>query len=287
MKKLSALFLFPLLILAASFYSPARPLSLQKALEEKKIEIEIVYTGKFPGKLIDLKVKNLTNKILNLELAPGTIFVPDSSGQQTLTTTEEEIFVLEKDEKKTFHISAYCTELHDKGSTTSSTFTVSNTKREKLQQLVTFLDSLNITEDNAIQHSVWCVTDSASVADVYLRDPKKFKVLRAYLCTLTGQKDTWYSTEKEITMDEERNIVTAPQEIKGNIAFESTEPVELQGFVKDSTGKIIITNEHKTNMPAGKIKFEFNLKIQGWAPGNYSVVYTNNGKEVINQAFSF
>ncbi len=288
MKTLLTIFLLPVFILiASSFYSPNSQLTLQKALEEKKIEIEIIYTGIFPGKLMDLKVKNLTNKQLNLEMAPGTVFIPDNGEEQTLTTTKEEVLALEKSATKTFHISAYCTELHDKGSTQASTFTVSNTKRPMLLKLVHFLDSMNFPDQMAVQHSVWCVTDSASVSDVYVRDPKASKALRAYLCALTGQKDTWYSTEKEIVMDEERNIVTVPKEVKGDIAFESKEPVELQGFVKDSTGKIILTNEHKTNLPAGKIKFEFNLKIAGWAPGNYSVVYTNNGKEVINQPFSF
>jgi len=56
--------------------------------------------------------------------------------------------------------------------------------------------------------------------------------------------------------------------------------------VKDSTGNVIVTNPNKTTCPPGKISFEFTLKIEGWKPGNYFVVYTNNGVEVINQPFS-
>jgi hypothetical protein len=287
MKTPVTIFLLPVLLFTfSSFFAPDRSITMEKALAEKKIELVIIPLGGHSGNSINIKVKNLTNKQLNIELAPGTVFIPGDTNEQTLVTTREEMLALEKDQGKTFKIYAYCTEASDHCPSTTSTFTISKTTNPTLQKLVVFLDSLKFKDDHAIQQSVWCVTDSQSVSGVYSTDPKTSKAVRGYLCALTGQKDTWYSTRNDVSVGPDRRIISAPKEIKGDIAFESTEAVELQGFVKDSAGTILVTNEHKTNLPAGRIKFEFNLKIAGWKPGNYSVVYTNNGKEVINQPFT-
>lgn len=270
-----------------SFNSTNSATPFEKALREKKIEIEILPTGSHSGNSINLKVKNLTNSKLELQMPYGTVFVPDNEDEQTLITREEEMFALNKNEEKILALNAYCTEASDHCPSKASTFKMAKTPNAKLTNLVSFMDSLKIKDDYMIQQSIWCVTDSESVSNVYSDDLKTSKALRNYLCALTGQKDTWYNTQREIRVNEQHEIVRIPKEIKGQIEFTSTERVELQGMVKDSTGAVIITNPNKTVLPPGKVKFDFKLKIEGWQPGNYTVVYTNNGKEVINQPFSF
>lgn len=243
--------------------------------------------GYYPGNAVGIEVKNLTNKILNLEMNPGTIFIPSDTGEQTLMVAKTQFLNLDKSAEKTFNVVAFCTEASDRCPSKTSSFELSKTKNPSLLKLGSFIDSLKTVDGNIIQHSIWCVTDSHSVSDVYNGDVKASKALRNYLCLLTGQKDPWYNTQRELSVDENNYIVSVAKEIKGELAFQSTVPVELQGCVKDSTGKVIYTNPNKTNCPAGRIRFEFKLKVEGWAPGNYTVVYTNNGAEVLSQPFSF
>lgn len=57
-------------------------------------------------------------------------------------------------------------------------------------------------------------------------------------------------------------------------------------MIKDSAGKILHTSPRVINAPSGvEVTFDFQLTVIGWAPGKYSVVYTNNGVEVIHQEF--
>ncbi|MEO5642840.1 MAG: hypothetical protein ABIQ40_00760 [Bacteroidia bacterium] len=288
MKTIKILVLVSILSLAlTSFNSKNTIISLEKALAEKKIELVILPLGGHSGNCINIEIKNLTNDLLNLEMKPGTLFVPDNEGEQTLVTVGDQLLVINKKEAKTFKVFAYCTEAHDSSPSKESKFQLATTQNANLKNLTSFLDSLKIRNDEAIQNSIWCVTDSHSVSNVYTDDPKSSKALRGFLCTATGQKDTWYNTKRDITVDQNNRIVIVTKEIKGELAFQSAVPVEIQGCVKDSTGKIIYQNPNKTNCPAGKIRFEFKLKVEGWAPGSYSVVYTNNGEEVLNQSFSF
>ncbi len=280
--------ILPFLILTFfSFNASKSSITIEQALKEKKIEIEILPTGTYSGNSINILVKNISNGPITIVMDPGTTFVPEDNGEQTLVTTQEQMLAIHKGESKNFMVFAYCTEASDRCPSTKSKFTISKSINPTLLKLANFIDSLKNQDDHLIQQSVWCVTDSESVSNIYSDDLKSSKALRNYICSITGQKDTWYSTRRDISVGNGNVILSVPKEVKGELAFESTEPVELQGFVKDSTGKIIVTNPHKTNLPAGKIKFEFNMKVNGWAAGNYTVVYTNNGQEVINQPFSF
>lgn len=288
MKTIRTIALFSIFSFVLTSFNAQKPtLAFEKALAEKKIEVVILPTGGHSGNCINLEVKNLTNKLLNLAMSPGTVFVPEDGEEQTLVTAKELMVALEKNQVKKLKVFAYCTEAGDKCPSTTSKFQIATTQNASLNKLTHFLDSLKTPDDHMIQNSIWCVTDSHSVSNVYSADPKISKALRGYLCAATGQKDTWYSTRRDISVDRNNRIVSTPKEIKGDIAFQTAEAVELQGVVKDSLGNVIFTNPNKTVCPAGKIRFEFKLRIDGWQPGNYSVVYTNNGKEILSQPFSF
>lgn len=273
-------------VLCFSFNGNTSRLTLEQAAQEKKVVFEIVPLGGYRGNCISIRVQNLGGA-LNLELPVGTIFIPEDSTEQTLITTSPQLFALGRKEEKLIQVNAFCTEANDHSPSKESKFSMGRSQNKALLGLTSFLDSLRLVDEDAIQNSVWCVTDHESVSNVYLDNANTQKALRGYLCKTTGQKDTWYSTRSDLHVNQNREIVRTPKEIKGDIEYTSTERSELQGVVKDSTGKILVTNPNKTVVPAGHVKFEFNLRIEGWPHGNYSVVYTNNGKEVINQPFSF
>jgi hypothetical protein len=237
-----------------------------------------------PGTSMVVIVRNLTKSKLKLDLPKGTLFYPKNEGKQTLVAAESQLVELEGGGEQKINVSGYCTELHDHCSTVFSK--VGITQNPKLGQLLSFMDSLKITETSTIQHSIWCVTDSARVANVYMDDNVKSKALHKFICGLTGQKDEWYSTGSDIVINERREIVLVPKEVKGDISYSSTVRSELQGVVKDSTGKIIVTNPHTTSVSPGNVKFEFKLTVQGWEKRTYAVVYTNNGQKVIIQPFT-
>lgn len=287
MKKLTICLLAVLGLSLFSFYSPNSSLTLEKALSEKKVEMVIVSKGGHSGNCIDIQLKNLTNKKLEIEMTPGTVFMPEDEGEQTLINTEEKIFALEKNQSKTFKVNAYCTEAHDRCPSTASKFKLAQTPNATLKKLTYFLDSLKTADHSMIQQSIWCLTDSESVANVYTEDLKVTKAMRGYLCAVTGQKDPWYTTRRQTSVDANNRIVSVAKEIKGDLEFTTTEPLDMQGVVVDSTGKEIYRNPNKIVGPSGKIRFKFKLQVEGWAPGKYAVVYHNNGKEVLRKEFEF
>lgn len=273
-------------LLLFSFSPGNQAITLEKALQEKKISVVIEPTGSYSGNSINLKLRNLSNTSLRISLPAGTTFVPDNTGEQTLITTQEEVFALGRNQESLFNLNAFCTEAHDACPSTNSTFKIARSSNKTLLGLLSFMDSLKLNQNSLIQQSIWCVTDSESVACISGPDRNQSKAVRQYICKATGQKDTWYTLDNEISVGSDRQIIRTPQVITGEVEYTSTERTELQGVVKDANGNIIVTNPNKTVCPPGHVKFDFRLRVEGWAAGNYSVVYTNNGKEVINKPFT-
>lgn len=282
------------LVLTASFVPGTDAVTVEQALADKKISITVPEFGDDGySEGLRLNVKNISGKSLKLKVPKGTIFVPDNGGEQTLITSGDTVFALNTNQEKQIRRIGFCTELHDHGSKAASTFQLSFSKNANLLNILDYMDSLKVKDEDVIQHAVWCITDRHPVSYVYGEDTAAARLIQTRICSLTGQTMPWYETESEIihpdpTIEEEapREMIVEAHTVSGDLHFKSDTRTELQGMVKDSTGKIVTTNPRKMTCPPGvNVTFEYKLTVRGWAKGKYSVIYLNNGVEVINQPF--
>lgn len=259
-------------------------MTVQQAQAEKKVQVTILPYRTYVGEGIRIEVKNISGKPLDLLLPKGSVFIPDNSGEQTLIKSDDIQFALKAGETKPLQFKGYCTELHDHGSQEGSTFQIGTTQNEKLKNLLSYIDSLGITNQNTIQCAVWSVTDDNPVSYISTTDSAS-RSLRGYLCKVTGQTAPWYNHTADIVESPQREFVLVSKEISGEIAFRANERVEMQGVVQDSTGKVVFANPSKLSAPPGNITFWYRLRVEGWEKGKYYVVYTNNGTEMIRKEF--
>lgn len=270
----------------ASFSFADNTITLNDAIAQKKVTATVLPYGENGySEGLRVNVKNVSGKNLRLVMPKGTIFVPDNGEEQTLVTSGDEVFALNAGQQKQIIRPGFCTEYHDGGSDDESTFKLSVSKNEKLLNIIGLMDSLKITEKDAIQHSIWCVTDNNPIGYIGVSDTTKERKLRERLCALTGQKMPWYETEAVIEQTPEREFVILSKTVEGELSFYSKDAVNMQGFVKDSTGKVVWENPNKIIGPKGNVTFWYKLTVEGWEPGKYYVVYNDRGKEIINQEF--
>jgi len=269
-----------------SFSFPDNTMTLDQAIAQNKVQATVLPFGdKGYSEGLRVNVKNISGKSLKLIMPKGTIFVPDNGEEQTLITSGDEVFALNSNQEKQILRPGFCTELSDHGSDDASTFKLAVSKNANLMNVIHFMDSLNVKDNDVIQHAVWSITDNSPVAYVDGEDTAKARLIRQRICALTNQKMPWYNTESEIIQTPEREFVIEAKEVAGDIVINSDVPIVMQGQVKDSNGKILFTNPNQSRAPAGETTFEYVLHVEGWEKGTYYVVYTCNGKEVINQAF--
>lgn len=263
-------------------------ISLSDAVSQGKVEVNIKNTGGFSGKCINALIKNLTNTDLTIVVYPGTTFVPEDEGEQTLVTPAKQVIALIKNQARTVAMEAYCTEAHDRSPDQNSKFALSSISNPQLKSFFLKANTFGAMGSEMIQEAIWCITDSSSVSNLYHANPTIQKNVRQYICTLTGQQDTWYTTRRNFEVGEDRRIVDRPQVVKGKILMDNKEPIELNGMVKNGAGEVVLAYQNHIKLPAGKMEFDFELKVSGWVKGDYYVVYIDNkNQEIYKQKFSF
>lgn len=273
-------------IALATFSFADAAITLEQAIAQGKVQATVLPFGdKGYSEGLRVDVKNISGKTIRLSMPKGTIFVPDNGEEQTLVTSEDEVFALSSGQTKQIIQMGFCTELHDHGSKSESTFTLSVSNNANLLNVLGLIDSLRISDHDCIQHAVWAITDNNSLGYVQLDDTLKARLVRERLSALTRQPMPWYETQSEIVITPEREFVIQAKEVTGQIVINSDVPIVLQGRVEDSNGKVLYTNPNPSRSDEGETTFDYLLHVEGWAKGTYYVIYTCNGKEIINQPF--
>jgi len=287
MKNLLSVFVLTLCAILISSYSyMSLPVELIQAIQDKKISVSVISTGSYSGKCIQLNIKNLTNLPYTLSIAAGTIFIPEDEGEQTILVPQKNIIALQPSETKLTLVGGYCTELKDRCPQTSSTFTISKNSNQSLADLIQFMAPLKNMDESLIQQSIWCITDGESPSNLSSVNTLNQNALRNYIFKKTGQAETWYSTKRTPEISADRSIVNAAVEINGKVDIKAIKPMELIAVVKNEAGVVVWNYPHKTSLPAGDIVFDFNLKVNGWKEGNYYMIYSCEGVELVNQKFT-
>lgn len=285
-KQASILLLTFIAVLISSYTCTTLPIELIQAIQSKKINVVVVSTGGHSGKCIELKIKNLTNVPYTLTVAAGTVFIPEDEGEQTLVVPQKNVFVLQPAENKSIAVGGYCTELSDRCPQTSSTFTIAKNTNQSLTDLIQFMTPLRNLEESLIQQSIWCITDGESPSNIASNNATNAKALRDFLFKRTGQADTWYTTKRTPEIAPDRSIVNNALEVTGKIDIKATKTMKLIGVVKNEVREVVWTYPYKTSLPAGDIVFDFGLKVRNWKKGNYFIIYSCEGVELVNQKFT-
>lgn len=285
-KKSIMVLLTSVLVLLSSYQYSTLSMELIQAIQDKKAAVVVASTGGHSGKCMQLKVTNQSAVPLYLEIAAGTIFIPDDDGEQTILVPKKNIIVLQKGETKLVAVNGYCTELTDRCPQTTSSFTIAKSTNKSLIDLVQFFAPLTCLDDALIQQAVWCLTNGESVSNVSGTDPATSKSVREFLFKQTGQAETWYSTKRVPEIAPDRSVVNTACEVSGKIEIKTVKPMELIGVVKNAAGEIVWKYPYRTTLPVGDVVFDFSLKVRGWKKGDYYIIYTSEGAELVNQTFS-
>lgn len=259
-------------------------ISLADAIKNKMVTATYVGAGTYTGNSIKIEATNLQDKKINISIPAGTMFKPSDDGMQNILVTQEQILALGSKEKKSTLLRGYCCEAHDGAPSKDIDFTLSSNKDPKMGMLFAFLKGKPIP-DAAQQEAVWCISDGHSVSDIYAPKMESVKPLREEVCKITGQKDTWYSTPKNHSVDANGNISHVTTEVSGLIKFKALKAAKIHNEIHDATGKLVIKNPNEFDVKPGNIEYEFGIKVQGWQKGTYYVEVYENEKVVHKQEF--
>jgi hypothetical protein len=267
---------------------PLAEFILQDALERGVLDLEASASGHFMGESVALTLRNPSAKPMRVRVPAGTAFRPEDDGEQTLIAPFDQYLVLDGTAEQRLAFRAFCSEMGDTGPRAKGSMALGRSAQPLLDSLYGYLNrhtDLHQHED-VLQSAIWAITDGADLGAVFLDGNSEVEALRAWLSRLLGVENTWYGTILRTRMDAERRIVREALRVQGQLQLQRTEPTELRGYVLNSEGQVEWAFNRSTTLPAGRVRFRFELEVEGWEPGTYAVVYRSGEEELIRREFT-
>ncbi|MFN5911378.1 MAG: hypothetical protein ACK45H_08600 [Bacteroidota bacterium] len=286
--KKSALHLGILLIASAfvafNMQKTQNSIALGEALAAGKITAHAATNGTYSGKGIQLSLANKTSSEMHLLIPAGTLFNPENKEEQELITTQDELLVLQPRSQTTATLTVNCIEADDRCPSQSGKCSIGKVSDPKLIKLIAELRNYKLSS-STVQDAIWAVTDNRPLSNIDRTTPAEERI-RTFVAALTGQKDVWYSTPQNRTVDNSGNIVSETVTIRGNISYTANKGMQVYNEVVKENG----TRIHKTEIMKapinGKVEFTFTLRVKGWEKGNYLIKVKEGDRVIADYPFS-
>ncbi|MCU0429223.1 MAG: hypothetical protein MUF42_04565 [Cytophagaceae bacterium] len=214
--------------------------SLQEALQQKKVALSAKGNGGFQGSCLHLELNNLTQAPISIKMDPGAIFKDQDLGAQNLMLVEEYMVLLKPKQKQSLDAQTMCIEHHDYSPAQGDAFVYASMAQGYLLELAQLLARKNYQNSTA-QSAVWAITDKSSIGDIYATDTTMASELLDVVCKATGQKRPAIITPKE-------HLLYA---IRFSFSEYFMKPQRLTLRVYDKEGKIIRTYFENKAVAAG------------------------------------
>lgn len=260
-------------------------ITLEKAIQDKLINIAIQSNGTYSGKSLFCKVKNLKAKSFKIVVLAGSYFKAPDASEQDLIVPQEQIFALNASEAKNVVFNGFCCNLSNRAPKKDGIFTLIPSKAPKeMPKLFAFLKGKKY-EDHTLQDAIWAITNKSSVTNVYGDDEKAITALRKELFAITGQKEDWYQSPQQTTVNEDRSINRETASIMGDLEYEAKKGSKVHTEVHSPEGELKMKTDDNVLSMSGTLSFHFEVEVQGWKKGKYQVKIIENSKVI--KAYDF
>lgn len=260
-------------------------LTLQEAIKTGMVEAHFESTGTYKGEAINIKIKWLKGKRVPLTIPHGTQFASEYEGDQDIFILEDQEIYVQSKQEEIFPINGYCCQASNSSPMEESAFTLTQCKSQDLLKLANYCNGKSL-DDHSKQAAVWAISDNNSISDIYNIENPRVKNLRKEVAKIKNIEDNWYSTVTDYQVDDNRNIERQPVEVKGDLEYEFKSAGKLSYAVYDEDDKLIkYLGDGLPITRPGSYSFGFNLKVEGWQQGKYSVKLSMNGNIIHSQAF--
>lgn len=257
-----------------------RLITLKEALLKKWITVETKSNGKYSGRSVEMTLTRLTSTPLKIVIPAGTTYIPANEEEQTLLQLEDHFADLSTHGAEQIEIAAFCMEAADRCPQSEVEMEISTVQHAKLTELIAYLKGKTIAK-SVYQDAVWAISDHHSVSSI-VAETQEEQDFRAYVASLTGQKNTWYTSPQQTHVDEQGTIHRSTLRISGRLAFECPPGTQVHQDIYRANGAPFFLSEKTMTAKYGKVTYQFHLQVTGWEKGDY-VIKIHDGKNDLAQ----
>lgn len=249
--------------------------SVGTAEMNKIIKLEILGKGGYQGDVISMKIKNLSPDTLIINVEAGRRLDSKDSTMQDILVIKDLVIMLVTKEEKTFDVTGYCCQAHNRSPATKSIFLVGNLAERKLFETARYISKAKLST-SSIQSAIWCMSDSNDLASVVDDGTEEVSKLKRILAKLNNIEVPWYSTfYKKI-----RNQLFSgiPSHVNGKIDYYINDLSSVQINIRDEKGTIVKSFAGGNSVTRGDHSFLMNWDVSTIPKGKYTIRIYQEGR---------
>ena len=274
------------MMLISLFALADKTMSVEEAIKKKLVNASIKGKGGYTGDVIRLKLKNLLNRSVLLEVEAGRRLDSQNTGEQDILINKPVFLTLMPNESKSFILSGMCCQAHNASPDSGSVFSIGKMADTNLVKLAQFIDLNKWYSNHIAQSGVWIVSDNNPMEDIGGEDAIS-KKLQSFISKLTGKAIPKYKVEYTRQQDGGAVYSGVPANIKGIFDHEIYTNGLVTFGIYDADGHVV--QMFFTDIPRDKGKYSFNYEFNtsNLPKGNYFARFRFDGQLRKEQKFTF
>lgn len=261
------------------FKEEKKLLSIENAIKEGIISVQIYGKGGHEGECIEMDIKSLIDKDTIVRIEPGRRLISDDSLLQDILIVKEIQLFLASREKKQINIFGFCCQATNAGPGKGDAFNIGFMEDSTFILLAEYLGKSNLPL-GVMQSAVWVLSNNHSLSSIHNdneSDREKMKELYGLIAGIKKLelKFPWYTLKYE--QDTTRLFSNRPNKLFAEIEYGIPNPSNVDMLIRDINGHFV-TNIF-TNRPhhPDKYTYRFNLNVAKWSKGKYLLMlYIDN-----------
>lgn len=282
--KIAVILVVSVLFSAFSTNSVATKTDIFDAIKAKTISATLLSNGKHNGNSVDLKITNLTSQTIELIIPAGTKYSTDVEDEQTLIQLEDKFIAFQPKQTYTGKVAAFCTEASDRCPTTASAMKITKNTNPKFTELSEYIKGKAI-DKSTFQDAVWAISDDYSVSNISAEDQVS-KDFRKKVADITGQKNPWFNSPQNVTVDDQGNFNRETLLIAGQLEFMCNKGTMVHQDIYKANGEAVLISDKTMQARYGNVTYRFQMQVKGWEKGEYYIKLHDGTNEITRYNFS-
>ena len=282
--KIAGLSIVLVLFYAFSYHSNTVKINIFDAINSKTITASWKSNGKHSGNSVDIKLVNATSQTIELVIPSGTKYSTENEDEQTLIQLEDQFIALAPKQTHIGKVAAFCMEASDRCPTTALPMRITKNTNPKLTELSTYLKGKTV-DKSTFQDAVWAISNGYSVSNISANDEAS-KELRKKVALITGQKNTWFTSPQNVTIDAQGNFVLETKLIAGQLEFDCKKGAFVHQDIYKSNGDAMLISDKTMQARYGNVRYRFQIQVKGWEKGDYYIKLHDGTEEIARYDFT-
>jgi hypothetical protein len=263
-----------------------KSISIEDAIKKKLVSASIKGKGGHTGDVIRIKLKNLLNRTVSIDVEAGRRLDSEKQNLQDILVNRAAVLTLLPNQTKTFTISGMCCQAHNSGPDSSAVFSVGKMADTNLVRLARFIDENKWYGDGTAQRAVWIVSDNNAMEGIGGNDTIS-KRLQLFVSKLTGKPIPEYKIEYAGAQDCGAVFSGIAAKIKGDFEYEIYSNGLVTFGIYDSRGQVVQMFFTDKPRSKGSYVFSYEFNTSNLPKGEYFARFRFDGQVKKEKKFTF